>query len=1503
MIAKQFLLLLVTGLVILSVMGCVTENKSVTVVESTVSGPTARVNYKGLTLYGGGKVVEVNVPAYPKTSEFPNLASFSSGVMSDSRIIDVANVKTQVSQFEKVVNATKSSVTYNVGDLLITNTMESQDNILYAGGNDNIKHSLAVKNNGGDRNVTLYFKHVTKYHNVYANGKVYHLSPGERKVFTSSDIDLSDIKILTANADKLFLKEKYNDTMFSENEVEYISYPRITFWSGDVAIGNKEPAYSASHKMYSYDWNDIAKYSPVVYVVSTDDSMVVYTFVNVHLGSGEMVSFDPSFILDDDAMSPANGYYLPSTASPVASVLCDIDNDGNDEVIILRRKMASGPSHGIIPSPVSTELVVYDLPSGFPTSLNFNRTFDIIHAGNDRFDKVSAQFNDDNPISLGCYNHKVYTGGTNGVYVFSRVIGYNNQSYNIGRTTNGYPLFSVQYYDYGIGAIVCNSKTGECSHSSTEFSEPPWLTKVIQFNGNDYIAVQFTAATDPGELTGSHYYLTYFAPLPLHTSFLSRSDVTTLSIGLQYVEGQVLRKGDIVSCDVLPSHTGDEVLVSVPSFNQSTGLFKTLTDLPHSYVSLHSHDYGPYSVYGAGSGGLMGTSIACNDATFMGVPGDNVVFVMGGDRNYIHPPVPDAAGFGTGLCVNGDRLIVTAPGSQSQNIAPKLFVYSLPDISLVTTVSFPETYSWDEESSHGPKTYSTELYGMGDQLSCSSLLLLSGGGGITYFDDTILKQEEQPEECVDGAECTSDNDCHGGTCVITGVCEIPTNDKGWCYSHNGVFSSIIGSPSLHTINYKCTITQQGLTFSDCLQLAGSVGQQLKFHYSSFGNCSCNLNINCVNLTKIRLGTETNPNITYHSNQFHVTGDVTLCPGTYTENDNTNDGKGIIIFDNDGIDFNGNGAIIREDWCYPGSILFDVSHDNILIHNLNITQYSQVLRTTGDNTTFTGNTVSDNGCQNGPVIYYTGLGTNGELTNNMFDSNTASLVVSLAGTGMSFNLSHNTFEHNGCGKVLFINGSYKYVYSDNNLFKLNNAQYTYLYDGGNTVYMTNDTILNNSEYGLALYSGSIVSHNLKSCYNNQSGYVSSAGYDVLDTVSTGGFSDSGNTICDSSNTGVCDQSCAQQECAHVDRVWVEGADCPGQNITCHAMISNINGDPDNVNISAQYSLYKYNPDTDTWVRVSYSFYEPFSDRWLVISPGRGFQPSPSPDVSCWDDDGQTICNFSMNTMYNYTSEGEQYRCAFSVPNISTGQQVCTPAELATDFDITTDGCAGPSPGGACNLSEMTVEQCLCNGYKINESDKDTLESLESSGYGFGYTGSLTGERSITHIIDSNGYKMIPLTSEDIETLGTFNIHPTLQQLTSINPLTSEPYYLTSNHVHYILCDDLYSESTVFNLSGAQDVIIDCQGHQVKNKLGKLSVIPGIGFSTDETYAFNINNSKDINVLNCNVQSIESLPLYRYGYSLLLTGSSDNITIKDSNISWKVKIDNSGENEFENVRFEY
>jgi len=163
--------------------------------------------------------------------------------------------------------------------------MESQDNILYAGGNDNIKHSLAVKNNGGDRNVTLYFKHVTKYHNVYANGKVYHLSPGERKVFTSSDIDLSDIKILTANADKLFLKEKYNDTVFSENEVEYISYPRITFWSGDVAIGNKEPAYSASHKMYSYDWNDIAKYSPVVYVVSTDDSMVVYTFVNVHLGS------------------------------------------------------------------------------------------------------------------------------------------------------------------------------------------------------------------------------------------------------------------------------------------------------------------------------------------------------------------------------------------------------------------------------------------------------------------------------------------------------------------------------------------------------------------------------------------------------------------------------------------------------------------------------------------------------------------------------------------------------------------------------------------------------------------------------------------------------------------------------------------------------------------------------------------------------------------------------------------------------------------------------------------------------------------------------------------------------------------------------------------------------------------------------------------------------------------------------------------------------------------
>ncbi|MCD6227462.1 hypothetical protein J7J90_03135, partial [Candidatus Micrarchaeota archaeon] len=68
MIAKQFLLLLVTGLVILSVMGCVTENKPVTVVESTVSGPTARVNYKGLTLYGGGKVVEVNVPAYPKTS-------------------------------------------------------------------------------------------------------------------------------------------------------------------------------------------------------------------------------------------------------------------------------------------------------------------------------------------------------------------------------------------------------------------------------------------------------------------------------------------------------------------------------------------------------------------------------------------------------------------------------------------------------------------------------------------------------------------------------------------------------------------------------------------------------------------------------------------------------------------------------------------------------------------------------------------------------------------------------------------------------------------------------------------------------------------------------------------------------------------------------------------------------------------------------------------------------------------------------------------------------------------------------------------------------------------------------------------------------------------------------------------------------------------------------------------------------------------------------------------
>jgi len=147
-----------------------------------------------------------------------------------------------------------------------------------------------------------------------------------------------------------------------------------------------------------------------------------------------------------------------------------------------------------------------------------------------------------------------------------------------------------------------------------------------------------------------------------------------------------------------------------------------------------------------------------------------------------------------------------------------------------------------------------------------------------------------------------------------------------------------------------------------------------------------------------------------------------------------------------------------------------------------------------------------------------------------------------------------------------------------------------------------------------------------------------------------------------------------------------------------------------------------------------------------------------------------------------------------------------------------------------------------------------------------------------------------------------IHLPTEPSSSSYPFNMDNMYSSG---HYILCDDLYSESTVFNLSGAQNILIDCQEHEVRNKLG---CTPDLS-----TYDFITSNSRNINLINCNVNSQSStfdtscLPYgsvsRAYGYSLLLTGSSDNITVKDSNITWKVKIDNSGENEFENVRFEY
>jgi len=119
----------------------------------------------------------------------------------------------------------------------------------------------------------------------------------------------------------------------------------------------------------------------------------------------------------------------------------------------------------------------------------------------------------------------------------------------------------------------------------------------------------------------------------------------------------------------------------------------------------------------------------------------------------------------------------------------------------------------------------------------------------------------------------------------------------------------------------------------------------------------------------------------------------------------------------------------------------------------------------------------------------------------------------------------------------------------------------------------------------------------------------------------------------------------------------------------------------------------------------------------------------------------------------------------------------------------------------------------------------------------------------------------------------------------------PTYHITSPGYYCLCGDRYTQGNNIIISDTEGVTLDCNGFVVGHELG-----------STYTHGIKISDTNNVNIKNCNIAYITGLPWEDYGYSLLLTGSSDNITVQDSNFTYDVKIENSGDNLFERVRFE-
>ena len=131
----------------------------------------------------------------------------------------------------------------------------------------------------------------------------------------------------------------------------------------------------------------------------------------------------------------------------------------------------------------------------------------------------------------------------------------------------------------------------------------------------------------------------------------------------------------------------------------------------------------------------------------------------------------------------------------------------------------------------------------------------------------------------------------------------------------------------------------------------------------------------------------------------------------------------------------------------------------------------------------------------------------------------------------------------------------------------------------------------------------------------------------------------------------------------------------------------------------------------------------------------------------------------------------------------------------------------------------------------------------------------------------------------------------------------PYTAFEDNKKYRLCSDLYSEdASTLVISGAKNITIDGNGKYVENRLGSRS--GGIN-----TFAVLIEgDSEGVEIKNVELKSRHSaFPPYTLGHALKITDDAKSITIKDSNISWSVLVENNNpgegnENVFENVKFE-